>query len=851
MKARQSFAFFLGVFFPWVLCGADADLSVTQILDPEPAIWGSQVVYRITVENHGPDAATDVTLTDDLPPGATFVGADNGGSYDGVVHRVTWLLGTLQNGEVLEIELVLNPGFDASSSNIDLFFSGRRFDNDALSVFRLSSGLVDPLLSPTADDLLGVAFADDASLLVCDPGDLSLSDAGAPRNDGRIIAVVGAGTVFSQGGLLTNPTALVRHADHHVYVVEPESARDDGQGGLGADTSGRVIQIDEMGNQSLFAEGGNLVDPIDVTVDGSGHLLVLNRSGSLLRLDPFAAGQSVVSSAGLLSQPAALAFDCANSAYVVDLNEGLLRIDLTTGAQSLVKAKDTGSGFFGFYDVVYLFNGRVFVSARNNGGSGSLFLLDGSGSVEQTFQGGAGSNFQNPTGMVPSHFLISETMVSTSAVDPDPNNNRFPYAVEVHKPEPDVLHIVVSEGIGLTDSPSVVPAAMVSVTETLALTDQVNPSAALQVTVSESVTLGDSSSVEAAVQVTVSETVALGNQASGVTESGAPTIENVFMFGPRFVLEDEAKVVHGGAWLGVVFSEAMQNRPGAGDPDDVDNGMNYLLVSPGLDAAFQTEGCVDGAQGDDVAATFETVFYDASRQTMALLWPQPQRPGTGPFRLFLCAEGRLMDLEGLSLDGDGDGNEGGEFALEFELLSRNLLRNSHFDEGVSDWVPEIPGSGSFSFDGFDVDLFARSGSARIDLEGAGVAEISQCVELEGAAWLSLTGEVSVTGRPGAHVDISAEMRMFEGAGCEGVQLESRIMSVPVQTTQQTWTTLRGTVPVFEGSSSLLLSLEVESQVAESMTTFFDSIVIQRDSGLLSGESFEDGSLGVFELNRQK
>lgn len=52
-----------------------ADLSIAKSDSPDPVSLGSTLVYTIQVRNLGPDAATGVTVTDQLPKGVDFVSA--------------------------------------------------------------------------------------------------------------------------------------------------------------------------------------------------------------------------------------------------------------------------------------------------------------------------------------------------------------------------------------------------------------------------------------------------------------------------------------------------------------------------------------------------------------------------------------------------------------------------------------------------------------------------------------------------------------------------------------------------------------------------------------------------------
>jgi uncharacterized repeat protein (TIGR01451 family) len=52
-----------------------ADLSITKADSPDPVAVGSTLTYTMRVQNLGPDLATGVTLTDQLPKGVDFVSA--------------------------------------------------------------------------------------------------------------------------------------------------------------------------------------------------------------------------------------------------------------------------------------------------------------------------------------------------------------------------------------------------------------------------------------------------------------------------------------------------------------------------------------------------------------------------------------------------------------------------------------------------------------------------------------------------------------------------------------------------------------------------------------------------------
>lgn len=88
---------------------ARADVSVSATAAPDPATTGSNLTYTITVSNAGPSPATNVTLTDTLPAGATLVSATaSQGSCTGS-GPVTCALGDIASGASATATLVITP----------------------------------------------------------------------------------------------------------------------------------------------------------------------------------------------------------------------------------------------------------------------------------------------------------------------------------------------------------------------------------------------------------------------------------------------------------------------------------------------------------------------------------------------------------------------------------------------------------------------------------------------------------------------------------------------------------------------------------------------------------------------
>ena len=83
-----------------------ADLTVTGQASPNPVTVGSPLSYTFTVMNNGPNAASNVTLTDTLPANVAFVSASLGTFVSG---KLTAVIGDLAAGTSQQVTLVVTP----------------------------------------------------------------------------------------------------------------------------------------------------------------------------------------------------------------------------------------------------------------------------------------------------------------------------------------------------------------------------------------------------------------------------------------------------------------------------------------------------------------------------------------------------------------------------------------------------------------------------------------------------------------------------------------------------------------------------------------------------------------------
>lgn len=124
-----------------------ADLSLTKTDPPGRAPTGRNLPYTVTVTNNGPNAASGVTVIDQLPPSVAFVSATpTQGTCWESGQIVTCELGTLGGGASTTINIVVKPTMPGTITNTATVSAStpdpngdNNSDSEATSVCRLTS----------------------------------------------------------------------------------------------------------------------------------------------------------------------------------------------------------------------------------------------------------------------------------------------------------------------------------------------------------------------------------------------------------------------------------------------------------------------------------------------------------------------------------------------------------------------------------------------------------------------------------------------------------------------------------------------------------------------------------------
>jgi hypothetical protein len=292
----------------------------------------------------------------------------------------------------------------------------------------------------------------------------------------------------------------------------------------------------------------------------------------------------------------------------------------------------------------------------------------------------------------------------------------------------------------------------------------------------------------------------------------------------------------------VVFDQAMADPAGDDDPDDVTNPANYLLLEPGPDGEFQTVDCATGADPGDVAVPTGPVTFLAEETTAAVVLTAGASLPTGRYRLHACGSTSLTSEDGTALDGDGDGEAGDDFVLDFVIEATNRLGEPNFDQLLADggpWTVNAPAGALVEGSADDAGAAPTSGSARADnLGAAGELTLAQCIPVDG-------GEPHRFGARIRHESSSEEwpiswirIEVFASSDCQPPSLLTDLLPL-VDGASDSWLAFEEDLLLVEGAISARVTFGSTSIEGEAFETFWDDTFAGWDPSIFA-DGFESG-----------
>ncbi len=847
----------------WAVClglwAQQADLQVNLAAAPTPAALDGELVYTVTVTNAGPDSAADVSTVLLLPTGTDLVSHQPAGVYNQEMRSLTWSEASLAIGAGLSYTVRIALPLRSVGSQIEINSLGYDGQGEPSAMLRVLPGAtpLDLLQNlPAVTEPTGLVQTGDGTFYLLDIGDAALTAGGdVPQTDGRLMRLEPEGAVaVSSGDMLFNPRALVVQGDH-LIVADPQTYAE------GVPADGRLLAIDAgSGAQSLFAAGTWLSEPRDVINDGAGGFFVIDGNTNLIRIDASGTEQTRLTSGNFIQAPQALARDSLGQFWVADQVSGVIRIDGANYSQTVLKAIDAGNTFENPFDLIVTRADRLFVTsyAPNADPIQHVLELDtGDGSILSA------QRYDGPhayRGMQVRYLVTADLSATSSTDDPNTADNFFALNGEVLPAISTVtlnvteaitvtddaqiapaVQLAVQEAVAVADNAQVQPALALQVQETVTVTDSGGPTLAVQLLVNETITVADLDLVRLAVQLAVQEQISITDLENLQADSGGPTVAGLFLPGLRG-LPAGAELLLGESQWWIRFSELMQDPPGDESVNDVTNPIHYQLIAAGPDGRVDTDGCGDLSAGDDFLVAVARVQWLPESQTAAVVPDGTHVLGPGLYRLLVCGDRGLTDLEDLALDGDGDHKPGGDFQADFRVLGDNLAANPHFDRDLSGWVV-ARGDGVIQFSEEDAYRAATSGSALFPAAEA-ASGLNQCLGWPEVSFWRLGGLLRLAPEVG-DARLLIQLDWYDGETCEGVLLASHQQTIGSRSTEDQWLSFawQGEVPAQAASVNVRFHW---SEAAEG-ARYLDRLYLAADGEVRLIDDFEGETLQLWRL----
>jgi hypothetical protein len=842
------------------LWAQSTDVAVSLSADADIVGVGENLAVTATVDNLSVDPAPDITLSCVLPLGFTLIEASDGGILNETTRTITWpsfsLNGSEQTTRDFSVTAMLPDG------GMPFFFLARQIADDKRFIYQVSQGTVEPFGDelPGLFDPSGLLLDDFGHFWVLDRGNPNLIDGNdEPISDGQLRRYDSDGLMLiSSGELMVNPSDLIMLSDGNLLVVDPDGLRDDGGGGVSGDQSGRIYLIDPgTGVQTLFFEGAPLDKPTDVTLGPDGRIYVIDSSLRLISFDYPSSSPNLHIDGGLFQNPTGITYHPDHGIVVSDTVAGLIQVDPTDfSASVLTPIGGSPTPLDLPLDLDFLLGGELWTNSSGTPNDGAMLEISPS---DGEIKGDAiDTQIYDYGKMTASEFLQTQATIDlTGTVDPDLANNNYDLYTRLSITPVAPVVISVTENIGVVDTADVDLAVQINITEPITVADTALAELAVQIAVQEAITVGDTATANLAVQISVQETVSVtdtaltalavqimlaeiasvSDTAQASASSGAVSMEHVFFPQNRLIL-GESGARFSPTQIFLQFSEIMNDPPGDEETTDVTNPVHYTLVRSDSQPTMESCG-LPGPEDQLIPIAGVDFFKEITSAVLRI----PQGLAPGKYRLVVCGESGLQDLEGLGFDGDGDEEPGGDFLVDFEVLAGSPLSNPHFDSDLEGW--STVGEGTLAMIAED-DANGLPGSGSLSLSNASSMEegaIFQCIEVVGDRWYQIGTRLRNVMGGDATFPVFARIEWYGQSGCGSTEpLDVFEQEMVFGNTQFEWPVFGDSVKAPPEAVSARVSFGIRAGGGLGNPLNWDDIRFVQDTEFVFGDGFESGDL---------
>lgn len=237
--------------------GPTADVALTKA-GPTQATVGSDVTYTLEVTNGGPDQATEVTVTDELPPGTLIASADPSKGTCAEAQTVVCELGSLNAGAAASVSIVATP----------------TMSGEAVNHATVASAAVDPVPTDNEDTVATTVEGSSCTKMGTQGDDTVTGTAGAD-----VLCGLGGNDVLEGGG--GNDTLYGGTGKDTLSGGAGDDVLDGGKGrdrGTYADSDGRVTV--DLRDGTATGWGTDTLTAVENVTGSSGNDIIRGTVGA-------------------------------------------------------------------------------------------------------------------------------------------------------------------------------------------------------------------------------------------------------------------------------------------------------------------------------------------------------------------------------------------------------------------------------------------------------------------------------------------------------------------------------------------------------------------------------------------
>jgi len=282
---------------------------------------------------------------------------------------------------------------------------------------------------------------------------------------------------------------------------------------------------------------------------------------------------------------------------------------------------------------------------------------------------------------------------------------------------------------------------------------------------------------------------------------------------------------------------------------DADDPARYLVVAAGLDGDLSTSVC-GPVFGDDVEVPIQQVTLTGEPMDVTATLELSTRIDDGIARLLVCDT--VTDVAGNALDGDRDGQPGGDYVLTFRVDVGNGFANAHLDDcpeapiTLAPWQPAAaPGPTVEPTLDFDADSSSLSGSIVLSGVGGQVISVGQCLPVTGGHERVVEASVRVDEAVTTAFDLRLWCAFSDQPGCTVLGPPQILTTASIEPSlMPVWEVLSaGTFsPVTAGSA--MCGLEAVGDTGADITFYLDDLFTDQP---IFGDGFESGDTSAWTL----